>query len=91
MIEQKDLIDQIKAYNPALEEDFIARAYDYAKEKHDGQTRSSGEPYYTHPVEVASILADMRLDPELGIQARLHLPFIPPGKARSARSRPARG
>ncbi|MEC7028616.1 MAG: RelA/SpoT family protein, partial [Pseudomonadota bacterium] len=72
MIEQKDLIDQIKAYNPALEEDFIARAYDYAKEKHEGQTRSSGEPYYTHPVEVASILADMRLDPATIATAILH-------------------
>ncbi len=72
MIEQAELIGQIKAYNPALEQDIIAKAYDFAKEKHEGQTRSSGEPYYTHPVEVAGILADMRMDTATIVTAILH-------------------
>ncbi len=72
MIEQAELIGQIKAYNPALEQEIIAKAYDFAKEKHEGQTRSSGEPYYTHPVEVAGILADMRMDTATIVTAILH-------------------
>ncbi len=50
----------------------IEAAYEFAKEKHEGQTRSSGEPYYTHPMEVAAILADMRMDPDTVITAILH-------------------
>lgn len=62
----------MKTYTPDLEEGRIRLAYDYAREKHEGQTRVSGEPYYTHPVEVASILADMRMDSATIITAILH-------------------
>lgn len=72
MIEKTELIDQIKAYNPNIDEGFVADAYEYAKVMHEGQFRSSGEPYYTHPVEVASILAEMKLDPETIVTAILH-------------------
>ena len=55
MIEPQDLINQIKTYNASVDEDAVVRAYEYAKTMHEGQFRSSGEPYYKHPVEVASI------------------------------------
>lgn len=67
-----ELIAQMKSYNPELDADAILSAVDYAKKMHDGQTRMSGEPYYTHPLEVAGILADMRMDPATIITAILH-------------------
>jgi guanosine-3',5'-bis(diphosphate) 3'-pyrophosphohydrolase len=72
MIEKTTLIEQIKAYNPAIDEKFIGDAYEYAKAMHDGQFRSSGEPYYTHPVEVALILVNMQMDPDTIVTAILH-------------------
>ncbi|MCB1538395.1 MAG: bifunctional (p)ppGpp synthetase/guanosine-3',5'-bis(diphosphate) 3'-pyrophosphohydrolase [Rhodospirillales bacterium] len=66
------LLERARAYLPAEDVDRIARAIDFAREKHEGQTRSSGEPYYTHPVEVAIILADMRLDTATILTAILH-------------------
>ena len=66
------LIDRIKPYYPHLDADVIMRAYAFCKKSHEGQTRSSGEPYYTHPVEVAAILADMHLDPSTIVTALLH-------------------
>ncbi len=62
----------MKAYAPDLDVGQIEQAYEYAKEKHAGQTRVSGEPYYTHPVEVASILADMKMDVATIMTAILH-------------------
>lgn len=67
-----DLINQIKAYNPDLDPDVVVNAFDFAKKMHEGQTRSSGEPYYTHPVEVAAILAGMKMDTGTIITAILH-------------------
>ncbi|HBR68335.1 MAG TPA: bifunctional (p)ppGpp synthetase/guanosine-3',5'-bis(diphosphate) 3'-pyrophosphohydrolase, partial [Rhodospirillaceae bacterium] len=72
MIEQNDLINQIRAYKPDFDSAIVSRAYDYAKKMHDGQTRASGEPYYTHPVEVASILASMKMDTGTIVTAILH-------------------
>lgn len=72
MIQSQDLINQIKAYNPDVNADLVEKAYEYAKKMHEGQTRSSGEPYYTHPVEVASLLADMKMDTTTIITAILH-------------------
>jgi len=62
----------IQAYNPGFDEEAVDSAYYYAKEKHDGQFRSSGEPYYTHPVEVAQILANMDMDVTTIVTAILH-------------------
>ncbi len=72
MIKSKDLIKQVHAYNPAADGAVIERAYEYAKKMHEGQTRSSGEPYYTHPVEVASILAGLKMDVGTILTAILH-------------------
>jgi len=72
MITKDDLTTQIHSYSPDMDTSKILEAYDYAKEMHEGQTRSSGEPYYTHPVEVASILADLKMDPDTIITAILH-------------------
>jgi guanosine-3',5'-bis(diphosphate) 3'-pyrophosphohydrolase len=72
IITAEHLIDRIKPYYPNLDPDLIRRAYEFCKQSHMGQTRSSGDPYYTHPVEVASILADMHLDPSTIVTALLH-------------------
>ena len=72
MIKSKDLVKQVKAYNQNADDAVIVSAYEYAKKMHEGQTRSSGEPYYTHPVEVASILAYMKMDLGTVITAILH-------------------
>lgn len=66
------LLSQVKTYNPDYDPAPIAGAIEFAKTMHEGQTRASGEPYYTHPVEVASILADMKMDPATIITAVLH-------------------
>ena len=72
MIEQSELLKQVQSYNPEARQEMIANAYDYARDKHGEQTRASGEPYYTHPVEVASILADMHMDTATIVTAILH-------------------
>ena len=66
------LAEQVQKYNPDADLAPVEAAYHYAKEKHEGQMRSSGEPYYTHPLEVAGILADMRMDPSTIVTAILH-------------------
>lgn len=66
------LLDTIRAYDPDFDEDMVIRAYEFAKKYHEGQFRSSGEPYYTHPVEVAQILADMSMDVITIVTAILH-------------------
>lgn len=72
MSEAQSLISTVKAYNPDLESLPIEQALEYAKEMHEGQTRSSGEPYYTHPLEVARILSDMKMDAGTIVTAILH-------------------
>ncbi len=72
MITAQDIINQIKTYNADIDGKAIERAVDFARVKHEGQLRASGEPYYTHPVEVASLLADMKMDPATIITAILH-------------------
>ena len=66
------IIDKMRAYDAAVDADRLARAFDFGRDAHDGQTRASGEPYFTHPIAVANILADMRLDEESIITALLH-------------------
>lgn len=72
MSEHPDLVGQVLAYNPEANAALIQGAIDYARKMHEGQKRASGEPYYTHPVEVACILADMRLDTATILTAVLH-------------------
>jgi GTP pyrophosphokinase len=57
-----DLLDKVRAYSPAAPLETIERAYEFSAEVHRGQRRQSGEPYLTHPVQVAGIIADLRLD-----------------------------
>ncbi len=57
-----ELIERVRTYHPAGSVDTIQKAYDFSAEVHRGQRRLSGEPYLTHPVQVAGIIAEMRLD-----------------------------
>ncbi len=72
MIRITDIVDKIAEYNPDGDFDIIDRAYIYSARVHDGQVRLSGEPYLSHPLEVADILSDMRLDTESIAAALLH-------------------
>ncbi|SFC33383.1 GTP pyrophosphokinase [Marinospirillum celere] len=68
----EDLCDRLKGYLPADEIQQVRRAYYYAEQAHDGQRRSSGEPYVTHPLAVATILANLHLDHQALMAALLH-------------------
>src|ERR1700709_205526 len=62
MMRQYDLVDRVKSYNPDTNEALLNRAYVYAMKAHGSQTRASGDPFVAHPLEVAAILTDLRLD-----------------------------
>ncbi len=62
MIRYEDLEQKIQQFHPNADLDLLRRAYDFSAKEHKGQVRRSGEPYLTHPMEVANILADMKLD-----------------------------
>ncbi len=62
MISFETLAARARASNPQTDTDLLRRAFDFSATEHAGQTRRSGEPYVTHPLEVASLVADMRLD-----------------------------
>ena len=66
------LIQKIKKYSPKTETGQILKAYKYAEEAHKGQTRRGGQPYITHPLAAANILADLHMDQESLITALLH-------------------
>ncbi len=72
MIRINDIVDKVSDYVPDVDLDIIERAYIYSARVHEGQVRLSGEPYLSHPLEVAGILADMKLDPESVAAALLH-------------------
>lgn len=72
MIRQMELVEKIKTYDPNADEDLINRAYIYAMQKHGSQTRASGDPYFSHPVEVAYKLTQYKLDTASIITALLH-------------------
>jgi len=72
MMRQYDLIDRVKSYNPNANEDLLNRAYVYAMKAHGTQTRASGDPYFSHPLEVAAILTDLKLDDATIVAALLH-------------------
>ena len=72
MIRINDIIDKVIEHNPDADLDIIDRAYIYSARVHEGQMRLSGEPYLTHPLEVAGILADMKLDSVSIAAALLH-------------------
>jgi guanosine-3',5'-bis(diphosphate) 3'-pyrophosphohydrolase len=72
MIDVEDLIVLVRNYNPRTNADLLRRAYAYGLLMHEGQTRKSGEPYFTHPVAVAAILTEQRLDDATIVTALLH-------------------
>src|SRR5262245_61281279 len=62
MMRQYDLIERVRRYNPHTSEALLNRAYVYAMKAHGEQKRASGDPYFSHPLEVAAILTDLKLD-----------------------------
>src|SRR4030088_3687341 len=72
MMRQYDLIERVKRYNPNASEPLLNRAYVYAMRAHGEQKRASGDPYFSHPLEVAAILTDLKLDDATIAAALLH-------------------
>jgi len=69
---QYELVERVKRYNPATDEAMLNRAYIYAMRAHGTQTRASGDPFFAHPLEVAAILTDLKLDDATIVAAVLH-------------------
>lgn len=72
MLRQYQLVEKVRDYDPDADEDALNRAYVFTVQKHGSQKRASGDPYFSHPVEVAGILTDLKLDVETIITALLH-------------------
>ncbi len=72
MIRQYELVEKIKSYDPNADEDLINRAYVFAMKAHGTQKRASGDPYFSHPVEVAYKLTQFKLDTSTIVTALLH-------------------
>ncbi len=72
IIRQYELVDLVKAYDPHADEDLLNRAYVFAMRAHGGQRRATGEPFFSHPLEVAGILTRYRLDSSAIATALLH-------------------
>jgi GTP diphosphokinase / guanosine-3',5'-bis(diphosphate) 3'-diphosphatase len=72
MMRQYELVERVRRYNPHTNEALLDRAYVYAMKAHGTQLRASGDPYFSHPLEVAAILTDMRLDDSTIVAAVLH-------------------
>ncbi|MEA3050836.1 MAG: diphosphokinase / guanosine-3,5-bis(diphosphate) 3-diphosphatase [Sphingomonadales bacterium] len=72
MLRQYELVEKVRAYDPDADEAMINRAYVFSMQKHGTQIRASGDPYFSHPIEVAGILTDLHLDDETIVTAILH-------------------
>ena len=72
MLRQYELVERVKEYDPDADEAMLNRAYVYTVQKHGTQTRASGDPYFSHPVEVAGLMTDLKLDQETIATALLH-------------------
>jgi GTP pyrophosphokinase len=72
LLRLNDILDRVTGYHPDPDLDLIKKAYVYSAKVHQGQIRKSGEPYLVHPLEVAGILADMRLDEASVVTGLLH-------------------
>ena len=72
MLRQYELIEKVRAYDPDADEALINRAYVFSMKAHGAQMRASGDPYFSHPIEVAGILTDLKLDDETIVTAILH-------------------
>ena len=72
MMRQYELVERVRRYNPQADEDLLNRAYVFAMKAHGAQKRASGDPYFSHPLEVAAILTEFRLDDATIAAAMLH-------------------
>jgi len=72
VIRQYELVDRVRAYEPAADESLLNRAYVFSMKAHGSQLRASGDPYFSHPLEVAGILTGMKLDSATIATALLH-------------------
>ena len=72
MKSREEFLQTIADYNPKYDLELIGRAYDKAKEMHEGQLRKSGEPYLIHPLAVAEILADLGMDEDTIVAGLMH-------------------
>jgi len=72
MLDQDQLVERVKSYLPNLDEALLRKACEFSKEAHGSQKRESGDPYYQHPLEVAGIMSEMKLDLASIITALLH-------------------
>ena len=72
MLRQYELVERVKAYDPDADEAILNRAYVYTVQKHGTQKRASGDPYFSHPVEVAGLMTELKLDLDTVVTALLH-------------------
>src|SRR6201995_5778359 len=72
LMRQPDLVERVQAYAPGADEALLNKAYVYAMTAHGKQFRASGDPYFAHPLEVAAILTDLKLDVPTIVTALLH-------------------
>ena len=72
MMRQFELVERVKSYDPGADEDAINRAYVFAMKAHGAQVRASGDPYFSHPIEVAGILTQYKVDTATIVTALLH-------------------
>ena len=72
MMRQYELVERVTRYNPNADENLLNKAYVYAMKKHGTQQRANGDPYFSHPLEVAGILTDLKLDDATIAVALLH-------------------
>jgi len=69
---QYELVERVRRYNPSADEDLLNRAYVFAMKAHGAQKRASGDPFFSHPLEVAAILTDLKFDDATIVAAVLH-------------------
>ena len=72
MLRQYELVERVLAYDPDADAAMLNRAYVYTVQKHGTQKRASGDPYFSHPIEVAGLMTELKLDQETIVTALLH-------------------
>src|SRR5919106_954515 len=72
VLRQYELVERVRSYDPDADEGLINRAYVFSMKAHGSQIRASGDPYFSHPIEVAGILTDLKLDDQTIVTAILH-------------------
>jgi GTP pyrophosphokinase len=72
MIRQYELVERVKTYDADADEDALNRAYVFSMKAHGSQLRASGDPYFSHPLEVAGILTELKLDSDTIVTGLLH-------------------